>query len=171
MAIRSHKLELLVLDHHQETVEVIADVLLRHGVLHKAKQPAQSFLAQRKAGDLTGRLRKARKVLRGKRLQRESTLARLDQQTLILLLERDFCAVGKGTQYIDKLSRANRHCLCISIRLRTAARLDLDFDIGGEEQQRLRTALNQHVRQDRQRMAALDDAAHRRKRAEEFVAL
>src|SRR5712664_2372438 len=102
MAVRGHELELLVLDHHQEAVEVVADVLLRHGVLHQAQQPSQSFLAQRKAGDLTGRPRKAREVLGWKRLQGESTLARLDQQALILLLKRDFCAVGKSTQDIDK---------------------------------------------------------------------
>src|SRR5712672_3510938 len=120
MAVRRHELKLLVLDHHQQAVEIVADVLLRHGVLHQTEQPSQSFLAQRKAGHLARRPRKTREVLRWERLQRESTLARLDQQALILLLERYFRAVGKGTQDIDKLSRAEEfvalrfdqcHCL------------------------------------------------------------
>jgi hypothetical protein len=129
------------------------------------------YCTKREAGHLTRRPREAREVLGWKRLQREPALSGLDQQTLILLLECDFRAVGKGAQDVDQLSRTDGHCLCIPIRLGAATGLDLDFNIRGEEQQRLRTALDQHVRQDRQRVAALDDAAHRRERSEQFVAL
>jgi hypothetical protein len=59
-----------------------------------------------------------------------------------------------------------------SLRAADAAlRGDLDLDIGGEERDAFGGAIDQHVRQDRQGVAALDDAADCCKRCEELVSL
>jgi hypothetical protein len=47
---------------------------------------------------------------------------------------------------------------------------DLDLDVGGEKGQVLGRALDQHVGEDRQRVAPLDDAADRGKRCQNIVA-
>jgi hypothetical protein len=63
MTVGGNQLEGLILHHHQQAVQVIADVLLRHRVLHQPEQPPQRLLRQRKAGRFAGRLGQTRKIL------------------------------------------------------------------------------------------------------------
>src|SRR5437016_158219 len=72
MPVRRHQLQLPILHHHEQAVQVVTDILLRHRVLHQAEQPAQRLLAEREARGLARRLCQAREVLRRQRLQREA---------------------------------------------------------------------------------------------------
>jgi hypothetical protein len=171
VAVRGDQLEALVLDHHQEPVQVVADVLLRHGVLHQAKELAQRLLRQRKPCRLAGGLGEPRKILGRQGLEHEPALAGLDEHALVLLLQRHLGALGQGAQDVDELARAHGHGARLSRGLDRAAGRDLDLDVGREERKAARAALDQDIGQDGQRVAAFDDSADGRERPQQFVAL
>ena len=166
-------LRLPVLDHHQQAVQVVADVLLRHGVLHQRRAAGAGPSARSaKRGRLARRLGQARKILGRQRLQREAALARLDQQPLVLLLQRDLGVVGQRAQDVEQLARPDGDRRAPRRPPSSALRAVIWISMSvARNDKRVRGALDQHVGQDRQRMAPLDDAAHRRKRSEELVAL
>src|SRR5260221_5357491 len=171
VSIGGHHLEFAALHHHQQPVQVVADVLLRHRVLHEPQQMPQRLLRQRKARYLSGGLGKARKILCRKGLQAEPAAARFDHQALVLRLQADFGVLGEGTQNIEQLPCAYGQRACVAGTSQGAARTDLNLDIGGKETERFGGAVDQYVREDWQSVASFDDAAHRSKRRQQLVSL
>src|SRR5688572_9691460 len=171
MTVGGDKLQHAVLDHHQQAVQIVPDVLLSHRVLHERKHPAQGLLLEFEARRLASGLGQARKILGRQGLQREAAFARPDHKALVLMLERHFRAVGKRTQDIKELARTHGDRAPFGCRQHAAARGDLDFDVGGEEGKSLAAALHEHVGENGQRVTALDDPAHCRERPEQLVPL
>jgi len=64
--------------------------------LHEGQQAAQRLLLQLELGRFARRPGEARKVLGGQRLQGEAALAGLDQQSLVLLLQRNLRPSGSA---------------------------------------------------------------------------
>ena len=171
MSVRRHQLQLPILDHHQQAVQVVTDVLLRHCVLHETKQPTQRFLGEHEARGFAGGLCQAREILGRQCLQRKAALACLNQQAFVLLLQRDLRVLRESPQDVDQLARTHSHGARVAASHHRAARGDLDLDVGGQERQRLCGPLDQDVGQDRQRVSTFDDSAYRRKRVQDVVAL
>jgi hypothetical protein len=170
VAISRHELEAAVLHHHEKPVQVIADVLLRHRVLHEAKQVTQLALAERKARALPRGLRKPRKILRGQRLQRKAAFAGAHEEPLVLLLQGHLRILWQRAQDIDELARPDGKRSRLGFGRQCRARGNLNLDIRSKKSKRLSATVNQHIGEDRQRMAALDDAAHRGQWSEDLVA-
>src|SRR5206468_10689039 len=131
---------------------------------HRAQLPAQELLRQGEARRLASGLRQAREVLRRQRLQSEAASACPYQQAFILRLQADLRVLRQGTQDVEQLSRTDGERARLARAREAAACADLDLDVGREKAERVRRAINEHVRQYRQRVAPLDDSAHRGKR-------
>jgi hypothetical protein len=170
MAVGRHRLELPVLDDEQHAVEVVANVLLGHRVLDEQEEGAQPGLRQ-PVGGRAGRFREPRKVLRRERLQAEAALARLHLDLVRLRIQSDGGVFGQRAQDVHELAGRNRHLL-VAGRLvgERELRSHLDFQVGGDELELLSRTLDQHVREDGQRVPSLHDPGHGLQRAEDFVA-
>src|SRR3954467_10289826 len=159
VAVGRHQLDLASLYDHQQTVEVIANVLLRHGVLHEPEHTTQGLLRHRKARHVACRLGEAREIFRRQRLQAKAALAGPYQQPLVLRLQADLGLLRQRPQDVEQLPRAHRKGTRILGAGDAAAGADLDLDIGRQERHGFPGAVDQNVRQDRQRMTPLDDAS------------
>ena len=171
MPVGSDQAELTTVDHHQQAIKVITDVLLRHGVVHESELPAQELLRQCEARRLPRRLGKAREVLRGQCLQAKAAATCSYKEALVLRLQAHFRVFRQCAQDVEQLASAYGQRASLARAGEAAARGDLDLDIGREEDERFRRAIDEHVRQYRQRMAPLDDSANRGKRCQELVSL
>src|SRR5690606_30663761 len=96
----------------------------------------------------------------GHRMQRETAPAGLDRRPLVLDLDRHVGAVGQRAQDVEQLARRNGRAAVFLARTELRRGLDLDLDVGGEEGHVLAVLAQQHVGQDRQRVASLDNAGH-----------
>jgi hypothetical protein len=79
-------------------------------------------------------------------------------------------APSGSARRVEQLSRPDGYRAGVGGSREAAPRRDLDLDVGREERERVGRAVDQHVGQDRQRMAPLDDSADRRQGGEDLVA-
>src|SRR3954469_21810901 len=171
MPVGGDELKAAILDHHEQPVQVIADILLRHGVLHQREQAPQGPLLELEARRLAGGLSEPREVFCRKALQRESASTRLKDEPLVLLLQGHLSGVRQCPQDVEELARSDRDRMGFRGGLEAALRDHLDLDVRREEREVGADALDQHVGQDRQRVRAFDDSAHCGKGYEDLVVL
>ena len=170
MAVGGDHAQFAAVGDDQQAVEVVADVLLRHRVRHLGELALEGALADGDAcGGLVGR-RQARVVGGGQGLQLKAAAAGLDGEALVVEREADVAAVGQGAQDVLQLACADgdRHVFAADVAAR--GRADLDLDVGGEHRELIAALLDQHVGQDRQRVALFDDAGNRLQRGQERIA-
>ena len=127
MAVGRDKAQLAAVHDHEQAVQVVADILLRHRVVHQTELAAQHLLRQREARRFAARARQARKVFRRQRLQAEAAAAGLDQQALVLRLQVHVDVLGQRPQDVEQLSRTHGERLGVAPAADAAFRGDLDL--------------------------------------------
>jgi hypothetical protein len=171
VAVGGDQPQLFAAHGQQQAVEVVADVLLGHRVLHQRQQTLELALRQADLdrfalGDLHAGV-----VLRRQGLQREAALAGAHRELAVIGVEADFLAFRQGTE--DVLQLACRHGQCSRLGgadVAGGAGTDLDLDVGGEQGQRIALGFDQDVGQDGQGVTLLDDAADRLQRTQQLFA-
>src|SRR6185437_10543146 len=141
-------------DREEDAVQVVADVLHRHGELHQAQGVLERFLRQGEGLGRVLRLDHAREIGRRQRLQVEAALARPHHHAVLLRLERDVRVLGQRPKDVVELARSDRHS-ALGVAVDRRLRGDLDLEIGGEELERGARCAHEHVGKDRQGVPAL----------------
>jgi hypothetical protein len=125
------RLQRPAIDDEQHSVQVVADVLLRHREFDGFQQPPQVALRERERLHLVLADADARIVRCRQRLQIESRSTCAKRHSAAGPVDRQRRVVGKRAQQILELSRGNRGCLRLfSPEIRT--RGDLHFEVGRE---------------------------------------
>jgi hypothetical protein len=94
-------------DDQQQAVEVVADVLLGHGVLHQGELLLEGLLRGGEVHGFAFRRGQARVVGGGQGLQLEAALAGLEGDALVVEGEADVGGVGQGAQDVLQLAGAD----------------------------------------------------------------
>ncbi len=167
VAVRCHDAQHVLVDGEEHPVEVIADVLNRHGELHEPERVLQRLLRQRECLRGVTCFHHAREIAGGQRLEVEPALAGAHRHAAFLCLERHLHIVGQRTQDVVELPRAGRdRAFGRTVDVRFGG--DLDFQVGREKLDLGSGGGDQDVGEYRQGMAALDDAGNLLQGAQEF---
>ncbi|MOA07954.1 hypothetical protein D3C78_1276860 [compost metagenome] len=170
MAVGGDQPHLVALGLQQQAVEVVTDVLHRHRVLHLRDQALQVALAQAEAGLRSTTGRQQREIVRRQRLQVEAALAGLQHQAAVLLFQRDHAVAGNGAQDVLQLFRRGGQAERVAGDVVRAGGGDLDFQVGRQEADGSCLFFDQHIRQNGQGVAALDDAGDSQQWLEQGIA-
>ena len=170
VAVGGDHAQLAAVGDDQQAVEVVADVLLRHRVRHLGELALEGALADGEARGGVGRRVQARVVGGGQGLELEAAAAGLDGEALVVEREADLGAVGQGAQDVLQLARTDGDRRIFAADVAAGCGADLDLDVGGEHRELVAMLLDQHVGQDRQRVALFDDAGNRLQRGQERIA-
>jgi hypothetical protein len=162
--------QLARVDHYQQAVQVVPNVLLRHRVLHEREHGFQLALRQLECHWRPLRRSQPGKVLGRQRLELETALAAAHLQALVRERHRDLAAFGQRAQDVEQLAGADRHRLGLPGGLRSRGCADLDLDVGRDERESVVHTRDEDVREDRQRVAPLDDPGNRLQRFEQGLA-
>ena len=161
MAVSGDQAELLALGHKQNAIQVVADIVHRHGKRHLAQQVFQCFLWHAEHRAKSGGLLHQREILCRQGLQRELAFAALEDDLAGVRFER-YSLVGRhGAQNVDQLARAHGGGEVAGVALQLGRGADLDLQITGGELQRGACFANQDVGQDGQRVPPLHNASDR----------
>ncbi|CWT45068.1 Uncharacterised protein [Neisseria meningitidis] len=170
VSVGRHKAQLAALNLHQQTVEIIADVLHRHAVLHLRQHGFETLLLQRESrADVLADIHH-RKIGGRQGLQGKTRFARLQRQTAVVPIQRHQRTGRQRAQNILKFLGIGGDAEVARAALGTRS-VDLDFQIGCQEFGLTAFSLNQDVGQDGQGVAAFDDAGNGLQRLEQAVAL
>jgi hypothetical protein len=120
-------------------------------------------------GAEVGRFLHQREVFGRQALQREAALAALEHQLALARFEADRLVGRHAAQDVDQLARAHGGGEGAFVTAELGGGADLDLQVAGGQLDLAAGLADQHVGQDRQRVAALDDAGHRLQRGEDFV--
>ena len=157
MAVGGNRLQRALVDHEQHAVEVIADVLLRHRELDRFQEPAQVALRQRQRLHLVLPLTDARVIGGGQRLQVEARAAGAHRHPAAGGVDVERRVLGQRAQQVLELARRDRDRLrFLAGKLRM--RGDLHLEVGRRHVEAAVLLLEQHIRKNRQRVPAFDDA-------------
>src|SRR5258708_29289419 len=113
----------------------------------------------------------SRKILCRERLQAEATFSRLYLKSLVQQREGNLRSVREGAENIDEFSRSHGDFLGVARSFESHTRRNLDLDVGSDKFDMCIRSGEQHVGQDWQRMAPLDDSGDRLQRLEQRFAL
>ena len=170
VAVGGDHAQLAAFGDQQQAVEVVADVLLRHRVGHLGELALEGALADGEPGaGVLGRVQ-ARVVGGGQGLELEAAAPGLDGEALVVERQRDLGGVGQGAQDVLQLARADGDRGVLAADVAAGGGADLDLDVGGEHRELVGVLLDEHVRQDGQGVALLDDAGDRLQRGQERIA-
>jgi hypothetical protein len=153
------RLSVLALGHEQDAVEVVADVVHRHGKRHLAQQVLQRLLRHAEHGaevaasctsgkSSAGRVCSVKRLLPPFRISLDS--GRFQAHRLV---------AGHGAQDVDELACAHGGGEVARVATQLGGGADLDFEVAGGQLHRIAGLADQHVGQDGQRVPALHDAA------------
>ncbi|MNL11239.1 hypothetical protein D3C87_1320670 [compost metagenome] len=166
--VGGHGHHLLAIHHEQHAVQVIADVLLRHGEVDHRQQVLERLLRQAHARVELRGFGHGREFLGGQRLEREAALARLHRHALVVQRQRHV-AVRHRAQDVQQLARRHGSGHAVAANAAFGVGGDLDLDVRREEGNVRAGLANQQVGQDREGVAALHDAAHDLQRTQQIV--
>ena len=107
MPVSGHQAELLALGDKQNTVQVVADVVHRHGKRNLLQQGFQRFLRNTEHGAKAGGLLHQREIFGGQGLQRETTFATFEQQLVLARLQTHGLIRRHRTQNINEFARTD----------------------------------------------------------------
>ncbi len=168
VAVGGHGLQRALVGDEQHAVEVVADVLLRHRELGAAQEAAQLALRQRQRLQLVLPEADARIVGRRQRLQVEARAAGAHRHLRARRVDVEHGVVGQRAQQVLHLARGDGDRLALGAGpLRK--RGDLHLEVGRRHVEPAVLLLEQHIRQNRQRMASFDDAGHRLQRFQQRI--
>ena len=168
MAIGGHATYARTGNDKEHAVEVVADVLGSHGVMHHRQQVLQGRCGDGEI-DGGGGLRDRRIFLGRKGLQVEFAASGLDGELAIGQAQLDV-GFRQGAEDFDQLARVDRGCRIVSGQVEFATGLDLDFQVGGGERQAIAFPLEQDVGKDGERLPAFNDSADDLQRPEHRIA-
>ncbi|MPM16069.1 hypothetical protein SDC9_62443 [bioreactor metagenome] len=161
--------ELVAFGHEQDAVQVVADVLHRHGERHLTHQVLEHLLRHAEGGAETGGFLHQREVFCGQRLQREAALAALQDQLVLAGFQAHGLVGRHGLEDIDHLAHAHGGGELTRIAAELGRGANLDFQITGGQLQGIARLADQHIGQDGQGVTAFDDAGHRLQYCENLV--
>jgi hypothetical protein len=168
VAVGRDRLQRPLVDDEQHPVEVVADVLLRHRELDRLQEPAQVLLRQRERLHLVLPLPDARIVGGRQRLQVEARAPGAHRHPASRGVDVERRVVGKRPQEVLQLARGDGHRLRLApgqLRMRG----DLHLEVGGRHVEAAIAVLEQHIRKNRQCVAAFDDARDGLQRFEQRI--
>ena len=170
MPVGGDKAQLVAFHLHQQTIEIIANILHRHAVLHLANHVFQRFLRQGKLGmggfaDVHGG-----KIGGRQGLQIKARFACFERELVFVQIQLHGGVFGQGAQDVLQFFGVGGE-LEIAFVVVCALGVDLDFQIGGENVHFAAFAFQQHVRQNGQGVFALNDACGGLQGFEQRVAL
>ena len=170
VAVGCNKAQLVSFNLHQQAVEVIADILNRHAVLHLRKHGFEGFLSQRESrADVAADIHQ-RKVFSRQGLQGKAGFARAQSQTVVRPIQRHQCTVRQGAQDVLEFFSVGRNTeiACLTFR---AGGIDLDFQVGCQKFGLSVFAFQQHIGQNRQSMATFNNTGNGLQWLEQTVAI
>ena len=170
MAVGGYQAQIAAFHLHQQAVEIIADVLHGHGVLHLREHVAEGFLRQGEGGNHFFTDAHQREIFGRQGLQCKAGFAGLEGKAVLRPIQRHNRAFGQGAQDVLQFFGIGGDAEVFGISVR-AMGMDLDFQIGGQNIGLPAGALNQHVGENRQGVLALHNAGNGLQRFEQGVAL
>jgi hypothetical protein len=96
--------QLIPVQHQQQSVEVITDILLRHRILDEKQQIPERFLRQRDLAQNAARVSHGWKIRGRQRLQVEAALAATHLQAIVLKVERCIGRIRQRAQDVLELA-------------------------------------------------------------------
>ena len=159
VAVGGHQAQLIAFHLHQQAVEIIADILHRHAVLHLREHVFKRFLRQRKSGAHVFTDAHQRKIFRRQGLQVEARFACFKREAVLRPIQRHQRAFGQRAQNILQLFGIGGDAEIFGIAVR-AVGVDLNFQVGGQDIGLAVHALQQNIAQNRQGVAPLDNAGN-----------
>ncbi|MNQ44405.1 hypothetical protein D3C85_581590 [compost metagenome] len=141
----------------QHAVEVVAHILLGHGEAGALDQAAQLALHQAEVQRTRAFLDRG-EVVRRQGRQGETATAGLDQQLLLVDTDVDQSITGQALADIHQLACRYSDLTRLSRLFQGNAPDQLDLEVGTSQRQLLAFDYQQNVGEDRQGLAALDDA-------------
>ena len=169
VAVGGHQAQGVALGHEQNAVQVVANVLHRHGKRDLVHQVFERFLRHAEGGAKAGGLLHQREVWRGQRLQGKAAFAAFEQDFVGVGLQRHRLVGGHGFQDVHQLARADGGGKVALVAAQLGGGADLNFQIAGGQLHRVAHFVQQHVGQNRHGVAPLDDAADRLQYGQDFV--
>ncbi|MNI47828.1 hypothetical protein D3C73_1023650 [compost metagenome] len=156
--------------HQQHAVQVVTDVLLRHGEVHHVEQVAQRALRHGERDVPLLGLSNGGELAGGQRLQREAALGRLHRQLVAGQRQAHVAGVRQRFQDVEQLARGNRGGLVVLAHAEIGMSGDLYFQVGRNKGNLVAFLAHQDVRKNGQGMASFDDARHSRQRFQQCIA-
>jgi hypothetical protein len=146
MTVGSNHSQVIFLYQQQQAVQIVANVLLRHGVLHHGQDMFQFLLLYRYFSLGFGTFRKLREVLDGKRLQIEAAFSRFDVKPVLSHLQYYLGLVRKRAQYVLKFFCRYGNRVFFPDRMSIVSRgVDLNFQISCNERDFFLFPFNEHI--------------------------
>src|SRR5690606_4265929 len=170
VAVGGHGAHPARLEHEQQAVQIIADVLLRHGEMHHVEQVLERLLQQRKRDIPFLGLGQGGKFVGSQRLQGKAAFARLNRELARGKRQLDLAGVGQGTQDVEQLARRDRGGFIGVAHAKLRVRRNLYFEVGGDKGNFLALLAQQDIGQNRQRISSFDYSRHRGQRFQQGVA-
>ena len=164
-----HQTQLVTFGLHEQAVQVKADVLHRHAVLHLRNHVFQGFLRQGEGGGRVFVHVHGGEVLRRQGLQVKAGFACLEREFVVGQIQLRGGRIGQGAQNVLQFFRIGGDAEIGLCALRAQC-VDLDFQIGGQKLHLSVFALQQDVRQDGQRVFAFYNAGNGLQGFEQVVA-
>ncbi len=155
VTVGGHAAQGIVAQIEQQAVEVVTDVLLRHGECRAFQQFFQrGFGYCNPFGGI--HFVQRREIIGGQAGQREPAATGLHRHLVAILADGDTAAVGQSTHDLEQLACGDRGFTILRL-FHGHARNHFDFEIGAGHRQLAGMHLDQQVGQYRQGMPALDD--------------
>ena len=170
MTVRGHQAQIAAFYLHQQAVEIVANILHGHGVLHLREHIAEGFLRQGEGRNHFFADAHQREIFGRQGLQGEAGFAGLEGEAVLRPIQRHNCAFRQGAQDVLQFFGIGGDAEVFGIGVR-AMGVDLDFQVGGQDIGLPAGALNQHVGENRQGVLALHNAGNGLQRFEQGVAL
>ena len=155
MAVGGNATQGLALQVEQQAIEIITDVLLRHGESGAFDQLFQRRFRHSDAFD-DRELVVLREIPGRQGSQGVAALAGLDGSFIAAVAERDLAAVRQGAHDVEQFAGGNGDFAVLAVIDRIAGG-ELDLQIRAFQRQLAVFDLDQQVAQHRQRLPALDD--------------
>ena len=155
MPVGRHERQALRLQHELGAVEEIPRVLTGDRELRLRDHLAHGRARQRRPR-LAAHIRQRRKILARQRLHPRVETVRRDLDAVLVLLDPDVRFRQRLDDLVELLRRQRQRAAFGDRRLTPAAQRD--FEIGRQHPHFVALRLDQHVREDRNRVLALDDA-------------
>jgi hypothetical protein len=160
VAVGGHQAELLAFGHKQDAVEVVADVVHRHGKRHLVEQVFRVFCGTLKVGPKLADSCTSGKSSGGRVCSVKLAFAAFEDQ-LACGLPGSRSGRRHGAQDVDQLACTHGGGEVAIIATQFDRGADLDFEVAGGQLHLWTGFADQHVGQNGQGVPALHDAGHR----------
>ena len=136
VAVCCHQAERFAFGYKQDAVEIVANVVNRHGERYLRQEAFERFLRHTEGGAEIGRFLHQREIFGGQRLKRELAFSALENYLALRGFEGDGLIGRHAAQDVDHLARTNAGLECGAFAAEHFGRANLDFQVTGDEFQR-----------------------------------